>query len=114
MGSLAKLARYMNMKSMARWTSGFFITLAVAGAAEPTSAPATSDSQTIHATVSKNSVNLRTAPDIHSRAIRIRLNKGDVLIVRRASQPEWFEIQLPTPFKGYFVRQDLVTLDESK
>jgi hypothetical protein len=70
--------------------------------------------ETVRATVSKNSVNLRVAPDVHARAGRIRLSKGDVLIVRRASQPDWFEIQLPTPFKGYFVRQDLVTLDETK
>ncbi|MFL5812530.1 MAG: SH3 domain-containing protein [Bdellovibrionia bacterium] len=77
-------------------------------------APAAGEGDTIHATVSKNSVNLRTAPDIRSKASRIRLNKGDVVIVRRASEPGWFEIQLPTPFKGFYVRQDLLTLDESK
>jgi hypothetical protein len=77
-------------------------------------APATGGGETIHATVAKNSVNLRTAPDVRSKASRIRLNKGDVVIVRRASEPGWFEIQLPTPFKGFFVRQDLLTLDETK
>lgn len=87
-------------------------TFNLAWSTEP--APATGESETIHATISKNSVNLRTAPDVRSKASRIRLSKGDVVIVRRASEPGWFEIQLPTPFKGFFVRQDLLTLDESK
>lgn len=66
----------------------------------------------VHVTVSKDSVNLRTAPDVHSVPARVRLNKGDVLIVRRSSQSDWYEIELPFPYKGLFVRQDLVTPDQ--
>jgi uncharacterized protein YgiM (DUF1202 family) len=107
------------MKSIHRCVRSSVAFLVILGAvsssawsAEP--ALAAGEGETIHATVSKNSVNLRTAPDVRSKASRIRLNKGDVVIVRRATEPGWFEIQLPTPFKGFFVRQDLLTLDESK
>ncbi len=86
---------------------------AVARAEDPISA-ASSQEDSVHVTVSKDFVNLRTAPDIHSKPAKVRLNKGDVLIVRRSSKSDWYEIQLPFPFKGLFVRQDLVTLDQIK
>lgn len=86
---------------------------AFAQATEPAANPSPS-AEPLHVTVSKDSVNLRTGPDVHSRAAKVRLNKGDVLIVRHSSQPDWFEIQLPFPYKGLFVRQDLVTPDQAK
>jgi uncharacterized protein YgiM (DUF1202 family) len=87
--------------------STLLFSLSFAQAADPESEP-------LHVTVSKDSVNLRTSPDVHSKAARIRLNKGDVLIVRHSSQQDWYEIQLPFPYKGLFVRQDMVTPDQVK
>jgi len=65
----------------------------------------------VRAVVAKDSVNLRSAPDVHSRSARMRLSKGDIVIVRRSSDPDWFEIQLPPPFKGFFVRKDMLTVN---
>ena len=63
-----------------------------------------------HAKVAKDQVNLRVEPNTRSKIAPTLPPKGTELSVQRSSNPKWFEILEPDEYRGFFVREDLVTL----
>jgi hypothetical protein len=62
------------------------------------------------ATIAKDQVNLRTEPSLKGKLAPSRAPKGTAISVQRASDPKWLEILDPDEYRGFFVREDMVTL----
>jgi uncharacterized protein YgiM (DUF1202 family) len=66
------------------------------------------------AVIAKDSVNLRLEPSLHARLAADRAPKGTKLTVQRAADEHWYEILDPDAYRGFFVREDMVTLAPSE
>lgn len=63
-----------------------------------------------HATVDKDQVNLRLEPSVRARLAPVRAPKGTKISVQRAADEHWFEILDPDEYRGFFLREDMVSL----
>ncbi len=62
------------------------------------------------AAVSKDRVNLRVEPSLKGRLAPSKAPKGTALSVQRAADAHWFEILEPDEYRGFFLREDMITL----
>jgi hypothetical protein len=83
---------------------------APAFAAEETKAVAPPAWPRYRAKISKDFVNLRVEPSLRARLAPERAPKGTEISVQRASDKQWLEILDPDEYRGFFVREDMVTL----
>lgn len=64
--------------------------------------------------MAKDRVNLRVEPSLKGRLAPDKASKGTVLSVQRAADPKWLEILEPDEFRGFFVREDMLTIGEKE
>jgi hypothetical protein len=64
------------------------------------------------AVIAKDAVNLRVEPSVRARLAAARAPKGTAIEVQRAGEPHWYEILDPDEYRGFFVREDMLTVDK--
>jgi hypothetical protein len=63
-----------------------------------------------HATVSKEHVNFRVEPSVKARLAPAHPPRGAQISVQRAADEHWFEILDPDEYRGFFVREDMLSV----